>query len=488
MKKITEIYSPVDRKIKVVQFGEGYFLRAFVDYMIDVANEKGVFDGGVAIVKPIALGSLDRFVRQKNLYTVSLRGQKDGAAYVENRVITCIQNTVDPYQEYRKFLNLAQIDSLQFIVSNTTEAGIVLDHTDRFDAEPPATYPGKLTRFLFERFRAFSGDPKKGLIILPVELIENNGGKLKECVMSLASIWKLDESFKKWVEESCVFCSTLVDRIVSGNPREEGPAIMEQLGYEDELLDVGEPFGLWVIESEKDISDLLPLDRAGQSVIFTKDQKPYRERKVKILNGAHTSTVLAGYLCGKNIVRECMEDPEIRMLMERAVYQELAPTVNLPEKEVKEFAASVMERFQNPFVKHSLLDISLNSVSKWKSRILPSLRENYEKNGVPPKYLTFSFAALLAFYTSQKKAEGALEGVRNGDIYRIRDDEAVLEFVLENSGKSAEEYVRAFAGQKNFWGEDLNSYRGFSELASKYLEQMRKQGMKTAVHDVLQEK
>ena len=213
MKKITEIYSPVDRKIKVVQFGEGYFLRAFVDYMIDVANEKGVFDGGVAIVKPIALGSLDRFVRQKNLYTVSLRGQKDGAAYVENRVITCIQNTVDPYQEYRKFLNLAQIDSLQFIVSNTTEAGIVLDHTDRFDAEPPATYPGKLTRFLFERFRAFSGDPKKGLIILPVELIENNGGKLKECVMSLASIWKLDESFKKWVEESCVFCSTLVDRI-----------------------------------------------------------------------------------------------------------------------------------------------------------------------------------------------------------------------------------------------------------------------------------
>ena len=345
MKKINEVHKRTPREIKVVQFGEGNFLRAFVDYMIDIANEKGVFNGDVAIVKPISFGSLERFHKQDNLYTVSLRGKLDGKTYVENRAVTCVNKVVDSYSEYEDYAALAKLDSLRFVVSNTTEAGIVYDPTDKFELTPPNTYPGKLTKFLYERFQAFNGAADKGLIILPVELIENNGGKLKECVLKLIELWNLGDAFKAWVCDNCVFCSTLVDRIVSGYPRDKAAEICEEIGYEDELLDNAEPFALWVIESDKDISAEFPMDKAlegrvGMDVIFTDNQKPYRERKVRILNGAHTSTVLAGYLAGKDIVRDCMNDKDIRGLMEAIIHKEVVPTVKLPTAEAEAFAAS----------------------------------------------------------------------------------------------------------------------------------------------------
>lgn len=488
MKKINELYTRKPRDIKIVQFGEGNFLRGFVDYMVDVANEKGVFDGDVAIVKPITFGNLDRFHAQDNIYTISLRGKMNGETYVENRVITCVQKAVDTYTEYEDYMALARLDTLQFVVSNTTEAGIVFDPEDRFELTPPNSYPGKLAKFLYERFKAFNGDPNKGLIMLPVELIEDNGINLKKCVLQLIDLWKLGDEFKKWVDEDNIFCSTLVDRIITGYPRDEAAQICEKLGYEDNLLDTGEPFALWVIESEKDISEKFPLDKAGMHIVFTKNQKPYRERKVRILNGAHTSTVLAGYLMGKNIVLECMNDKTVRKLMETIIFNEIVPTVKLPREEAIDFANSVLERFENPFVKHALLSISLNSVSKWKARILPTFRDNYEKAQTPPKFLTFSFAALMAFYTSDKLENGVLIGDRNGEAYEIKDDKKVLEFFAANSkSKSTRDFVTAFASNTDFWGEDLTQYNGFVDMVAGYLDDIKKNGMTATVEALVKE-
>lgn len=486
LKKINELYSVKQRDIKIIQFGEGNFLRAFVDYMVDIANEKGVFNGGIAIVKPISFGGLERFEAQDNLYTVSLRGRMNGQTYVENRVVTSIQKVLDTYNNYQEYMALAHLDTLEFVVSNTTEAGIVYDPEDKFELTPPNTYPGKLTKFLYERFNAFHGDPNKGLVMLPVELIEDNGGKLRECILRYVDLWNLGEEFKKWVEENNIFCSTLVDRIVTGYPRTEAEKIWESLGYRDDLLDTAEPFGLWVIECNTDISDRFPLAKAGMPVVFTDNQKPYRERKVRILNGAHTSTVLAAYLAGKNIVREVMNDEVTYALMEKIVFNEIVPTVKLPTEEAVQFANSVFERFDNPFVDHSVLSISLNSVSKWKARILPTFRDDYAKTQTPPALLTFSFAALMAFYTSDVLRDGVLIGSRNGEEYQIKDDQKVLEFFAENSKKlTSRDFAVEFASRTDFWGEDLTKYTGFVDMVTGYLDTIKKDGMKAAVEAVV---
>ena len=450
--------------------------------MIDRANEAGLTDCGVAIVKPIEFGSLERFEKQNNLYTVNLRGKLDGEVVNSSHIVTCIEKTVDIYADLDSYMELARLDTLRFVVSNTTEAGIVLDRNDKIDGIP-ATYPGKLTKFLFERFKCFAGDKSKGLILLPVELIENNGGKLKECVLALSEAWNLGADFAAWIEEACIFCSTLVDRIVTGYPREEAAQICENLGYSDELLDVGEPFGLWVIESDRDISAELPLDRAGMPVVFTDDQRPYRERKVRILNGAHTSTVLLGWLSGLPIVRECMEDKVIRAFMEKAVGEEIAPQVKLPAEEVAAFAAAVYERFENPFIRHSVLDISLNSVSKWKSRILPSFKDYFEKNGKIAPALTMSMAGLLAFYGAGELSDGKIDAKRPGDgeAYTVRDDAEALAFIAENSKKSSCEYAKAVLSNEKFWGEDLCSYPAFCETVASYLDAFRADGVKATV-------
>lgn len=474
------------RPIRLMQYGEGNFLRAFVDYMVDIGNEKGVTDIGVAIVKPIAFGSLDRFREQDNLYTVVLRGQMDGKIVNDARTVTCVQKAVDCYEEYSAYAETGCLDTLRFIVSNTTEAGIVFDENDRFEATPPATYPGKLTKLLFERWKKFNGAADKGLIIIPCELIEHNGDKLHDCVNRFIDLWKLGTKFKEWVSDSCIFCCTLVDRIVTGYPRDNLEETTRQLGYVDQLVDTAEPFGLWVIESKKDISRELPLDKAGLPVVFTDDQTPYRERKVRILNGAHTSTVLAGYLAGFEIVGEIMSDADVRKLMETIVFEEIVPTVKLPRDEVETFANSVFERFQNPFIKHRLLDISLNSVSKWKSRILPTFRDNYKAHGEIPRLLTFSFAALLAFYTSDSLEGGVLKGNRGGQPYDVKDDEAALEFFAKSSTALSEEaFAQAAASHTEFWGEDLSAYEGFVPAVAGYLARIKAEGMKAVIHSLV---
>lgn len=469
------------RPVKVVQFGEGNFLRGFVDYMIDIANEKGGFNGDIVLIKPIQFGTLDMFHDQECQYTVSLRGIVDGEAKVLNRMVTSVADAVDAYGEYEKYNDLAKIETLRFVVSNTTEAGIVFDPADKFELAPPNTFPGKLTKFLYTRYEAFQGDREKGLVMLPVELIDDNGIMLKKCVMQFIELWGLPDEFKNWVEEACVFTSTLVDRIITGYPRDEVESIWQDLGYEDRILVTGEPFALWVIESAKDISGEFPLPAAGLPVIFTDNQKPYKQRKVRILNGAHTSFVLASYLAGNDIVLESMEDADIKNFMMKTIFDEVIPTLSLPKEELEEFAQAVITRFNNPYVKHALLSISLNSVSKWRARCLPSLLGYVEKTGKLPAHLTFSIAALMAFYTGTEIRDKALIGHRDGQEYNIMDDMAVLEFFAQNSQRPAEEFVKAYLSNTEFHGQDLTKTDGLAEAVAAYLEDIRTNGMRAAL-------
>ena len=471
----------VERPIKVLQFGEGNFLRAFVDYMIDIANEEGKFDGDIVLVKPIEFGSLDLFHKQECQYTVQLRGIVDGEAKRINRVVTSVADVVDAYGEYEKYAAFAKLDTLRFIVSNTTEAGIVYDDTDRFEFNPPKTYPGKLTKFLFERYTHFEGALDKGLVILPVELIDDNGIHLRECVLKLAALWNLGEDFIKWIDDACVFTSTLVDRIVTGYPRDEAAALCEEFGYQDNLIVTGEPFALWVIESAKDISEELPLPQAGLPVIFTDNQKPYKQRKVRILNGAHTSFVLASYLAGNDIVLESMEDELVFNFMKATIFDEVIPTLTLPKEDLVDFANAVITRFNNPYVKHALLSISLNSVSKWRARCMPSFLGYIENEGKLPAHLTFSLAALMAFYTGTEIRDKALIGHRDGAEYNILDDAAVLEFFAANSSKEAGEFAHATLSNVDFWGQDLSAIAGVEEAVTAYLSDIRALGMRAAL-------
>lgn len=470
-----------ERPIKVVQFGEGNFLRGFVDYMIDIANESGKFNGDIVLIKPIEFGSLDMFHEQDCQYTVSLRGIVDGEPKVLNRVVTSVTDVVDTYREYEKYDNLAKLDTLRFVVSNTTEAGIVFNPEDKFELNPPMTFPGKLTKFLHTRYTHFNGAMDKGLVMLPVELIDDNGIMLKKCVMQLIELWGLEDGFKNWVEEACIFTSTLVDRIITGYPKDEIESIWESLGYEDRILVTGEPFALWVIESSKDISKEFPLPDAGMPVIFTDNQKPYKQRKVRILNGAHTSFVLASYLAGNDIVLESMQDDDVRNFMTKTIFDEVIPTLTLPEKELKDFAEAVITRFNNPYVKHALLSISLNSVSKWRARCLPSLLGYVEKYGKLPVHLTFSIAALMAFYTGSEIREKALIGHRNGEEYKILDDMAVLEFFKDYSSKDTKTFVESYLSNVDFHGQDLTKVEGLTEAVCGYLDDIKENGMRAAL-------
>ena len=483
MERLTAAKAPAaSRPVKVLQFGEGNFLRAFVDYFIDIANEKTDFNGSVALVKPISIGTLfPAFKEQDYRYTVLLRGLVDGQAVEQSRVVTSVSDAVDAYADYDAYAAYAKCETLRFIVSNTTEAGIVLDESDKLELCPPNSYPGKLTKLLFERAEHFNYAMDKGLIILPVELIDDNGIMLKKCVKALCKLWNLGEKFERWLDEACVFTSTLVDRIVTGYPRGEDQAIWQQLGYEDRILVTAEPFGLWVIESEKDISGELPLPQCGLPVIYTDNQKPYKQRKVRILNGAHTSFVPMAFQCGYDYVLDAMNDPQIQTFMQKTLYDEVIPTLTLPKDDLMAFAEAVTSRFMNPFIKHALLSICLNSVSKWRARCMPSLLIYVEKEGKLPEHLTFSLAALMSLYHGGKIVDGKLECIRDGETYTLQDDAAVLTFFAEKSSLPARQMVEAFLGNESFFGCELIKVPGIVESVTASLEDILARGMKAVM-------
>ncbi len=448
---------------RVLQFGEGNFLRAFVDYFFDRLNEDAGFNGKVCLVQPTGGGEKVReaLAAQDGLYTLYLRGFENGAKVNSRRVISSVSRCINPYRDYGALLENAKNPDLRFIASNTTEAGIVYDPSCRFDDRPPASFPAKLARFLYERFRIFGAGKGKGFIILSCELIDHNGQELKRCVKRHADDWALGEDFSRWLDGENLFCSTLVDRIVTGYPRAEADAINAANGYVDDAIDTGECFGFWVIEGPQSVAKELGLDRTNLPILVCDDHTPYKQRKVRILNGAHTSFVLGAYLKGFDIVRDCMDDDGVRGFMEETIYDEIIPTLSLPAEELKDFAHAVTERFRNPFIDHRLLDISLNSVSKWKARCLPSVKGYFAKFGRSPKNLSSSFRSLVEFYSRGERwnAEGtALEARRGDETYLVRDDRKVLEWFLANRGMDPAALVKKCAANADFWGEDINGY------------------------------
>ncbi|MBQ6398698.1 MAG: tagaturonate reductase [Clostridia bacterium] len=462
---------------KVMQFGEGNFLRAFVDYFFDLANEKAGFNGKVVLVQPIAQGLTDLINRQEGLYPLYLRGSEKGKKVDEKRVISCVSRCINPYGEWDKVLELARSPELEIIVSNTTEAGIVHETESRFDQEPPISFPAKLTRVLYERWKA----GRKGLIILSCELIDNNGKELLRCVKQYIDDWKLEPAFKEWVEKENVFCSTLVDRIVPGRIRDpkEVEALAAANGYEDPLTDVGEVFGFWAIEGPEGLEDRLPFKKAGVPVTVVQDVTPYKKRKVRILNGAHTGFVLGAYLAGFDIVRDCMENDTIRGFMNRMLEEEVIPTLPLDKKDLEEFAAAVQDRFNNPFVNHELMSISLNSTSKWRARNMPTFLDYVKEKGKLPPFLTMSLAAYIAFYSSDLQAldEKGLHARRpKGNEYVINDDRWALEFFWNHRKDTPEELVHAVLTNEQMWGQDLSKVPELEEATVKNLKLIREKG------------
>ena len=462
---------------KVMQFGEGNFLRAFVDDFFDIANEKAGFNGKVVLVQPIAQGLTDLINKQEGLYTLYLRGSEKGIKVDDKRVISAVSRCINPYGEWDKVLELARSADLEIIVSNTTEAGIVHDSESTFDQVPPTSFPAKLTRVLYERFAA----GQKGIVMLSCELIDNNGRELLKCVNQYIDDWKLSDDFRKWVNTENIFCSTLVDRIVPGRIRDqkEVEALAAANGYEDPLTDGGEVFGIWVIEGPDGLEDRLPFKKAGVPVIVVPDVTPYKKRKVRILNGAHTGFVLGSYLAGYDIVRDCMHDETILGYMNKMLYDEVIPTLPLDKKDLEEFATAVQDRFNNPFVNHELMSISLNSTSKWRARNMPTFLDYVKEKKKLPVCLTTSFAAYIAFYSNdiQELTDKGLVCRRpKGNEYTVSDDRWVLEFFLDHGNDSPEDLVHAVMTNKDMWGQDLTEVPGFEAEVIRILKQIRTEG------------
>ncbi|MCR4706813.1 MAG: tagaturonate reductase [Clostridiales bacterium] len=467
---------------RVMQFGEGNFLRAFVDYFFDIANEKAGFDGKVVLVQPIAPGLTDLINKQEGLYTLYLRGSEKGQKIDNKRVISSVSRCLNPYAgDWDKVLELARSRDLDIIVSNTTEAGIVHDSESAFDQVPPNSFPAKLTRVLYERWNA--GLP--GIVMLSCELIDNNGKELLRCVNQYIDDWKLSEDFRRWVNEENVFCSTLVDRIVPGRIRDpqEVARLDEANGYEDPLTDVGEVFGVWIIEGPKELEDRLPFKKAGVPVHVVPDVTPYKKRKVRILNGAHTGFVLGAYLAGFDIVRDCMNDDVVRGFMNKMLNEEVIPGLPLDRKDLDEFAASVQDRFNNPFVNHELMSISLNSTSKWRARNMPSFLTYVKEKGELPKCLTTSMAAYIAFYSNDIQAltdKGLVCRRPKGNEYTVSDDRWALEFYWAHKDDTPEDLVHAVLTNEQMWGEDLTKIPGFESEVVSILKKIRTEGAKAA--------
>lgn len=421
MLNITE-YKKIDRPVKVLQFGEGGFLRGFIDWMIKKMNDSGAFNSNVVVVQPIADGLINKLNNQNGLYTHIIRGSEG----VETSLIDVIDSCINPYDDFDGYLKLAENPDLRFIVSNTTEAGITFDANDKNDGKIPNSFPAKLTLFMLRRFET----KLPGFIFLPCELIDRNGDKLKETVIKYANLWNLSKEFIAWINTDNVFCSTLVDRINTGYPKDE----KIDLPYSDEMLNTSEYFHLFVIETDYDLEKEIPFSKAGLNVIVTKNAlERYRTRKVRILNGSHTSIVPFALLLGLETVGDCMNDERVKCFLSSCLFDEIIPTLDLPDDELKEYAESVLVRFSNPYIKHYLMSIALNSVSKFVVRVLPSIKIYKQRFGNYPKNLIFGFSKLIEFY-------------KNGTP---NDSEDIVKFIKEST-------LSSILKNTELWGEDLS--------------------------------
>ncbi|SDN10940.1 tagaturonate reductase [Bacillus sp. OK048] len=469
---------------KVLQFGEGNFLRGFVDWQIDVMNKQGYFNGSVVVVQPRGQEKIEKLNAQDGLYTLYLQGMKEGIAVQEHSIITSISRGINLFTEYDQYLDLAANPELRFIFSNTTEAGIVFDENDRLEDRPQKSFPGKLTAILYQRYNVFQGNKDKGFIIIPCELIERNGEKLKEIVLKYAELWNLSDEFVAWIHECNTFCNSLVDRIVPGYPIDTIEEITKELGYKDNLLVVGEQYHLWVIEGPQSIREEFPAHLAGLNTLMVDDLSPYRTIKVRILNGAHTAMTPVSYLYGINTVAEAIEDEVTGQFVKDLIYDEIIPTLDMPMEELHSFAEAVLDRFRNPFMQHFLLSISLNSVSKFKTRDLPTLMEYYNRKRELPKKLVFSLATLISFY----------KGKRGEEEIVLADDQDVLDLFnvqwshYNGTIDSVKDIVTSVLGYERVWEMDLNQVPGLTAAVTNDLFTIETKGMKKALESLLGQK
>ena len=466
------------RPERIIQFGEGNFLRAFVDWIISNMNEKTDFNSSVVVVQPIEKGMIDALNAQDGLYHVNLQGLSNGEVINSLRMIDVISRALSPYQDFDAFLSLAEQPEMRFVISNTTEAGINFDPSCKLDDAPASSYPGKLTQLLYHRFKHFAGDPAKGLIIFPCELIFLNGHKLKETIYQYIDLWNLGEEFKAWFESACGVYATLVDRIVPGFPRKEIDQIKAKLDYDDNMVVQGEAFHLWVIEAPESVAEEFPANKAGLNVLFVPSEEPYHERKVTLLNGPHTVLSPVAFLAGVDIVRDACQHEVIGKFIHRVMFDELMETLNLPKAELQKFAEDVLERFNNPFVDHQVTSIMLNSFPKYATRDLPGLKEYLKRKGSLPEGLVLGLAAIMVYYRGGKRADG---------VEIIPNDAPEIMTLLTQlwSEGSVENLVERVLGTTSIWGEDLNSIPLLAERVAYYIDKIQNQGMLQTVKELV---
>lgn len=477
---------------RIIQFGEGNFLRAFVDWIVWNMNAKTNFNGSVVVVQPIDKGMVEWLNGQDCLYHVNLQGRLNGEAVNSLERIDVISRALNPYSQNAAFMALAEQPEIRFIISNTTEAGITFDPACKFTDAPASAYPGKLVQLLYRRYKTFNGDPKKGLILMPCELIFLNGHHLKECIYQYIELWKEDlgadyEGFKEWFTKYNYVCATLVDRIVPGFPRKDIAEIQEKVGYNDNLVVQAEIFHLWVIEKPENMSieELraeFPAEKAGLHVLIAESEKPYHERKVTLLNGPHTVLSPVAYLSGINIVRDACNDPVIGKYIHKVQFEELMETLNLPMDELRQFASDVLERFNNPYVDHQVTSIMLNSFPKFETRDLPGLKVYLERKGTLPKGLVLGLAAIITYYKGGTRADGA--PIQPNDAQEIMDLLAQL-WATGDTRRVAEGVLGA---TDIIWKEskqNLNEIPGLTDMVEGFLNDIQAKGMVETVKSIL---
>jgi tagaturonate reductase len=465
---------------RIIQFGEGNFLRAFVDWMVNRMNKNAGFNSSVVVVQPLANGMIDMLNEQDGLYHVNLQGLDKGNIVNDIELIDVISRSLNPYSDFEAYLKLAEQPEMRFVFSNTTEAGIAYDEECKLDDAPAGSYPGKLTQLLYHRFKTFNGAPDKGLLIFPCELIFHNGTELKKTIQQYIELWELGAAFKNWFETACGVYSTLVDRIVPGYPRETINEILEKIQLEDRLVVQAEIFHLFVIEAPQSVAKEFPAQKAGLNVLFVPDEKPYHERKVTLLNGPHTVLAPVGYLAGLNIVKECLRDDVISKFIYMVMYKELIASLDLPKKDLLKFANDVLERFNNPFVHHFLTSIMLNSFPKFKTRDLPGLKKYLERKGELPVGLVLGLAAIITYYKGGKRG--------NTDIVP-NDDKAIVDLLkILWSLNDIETVAKGVLAAEFIWDENLNNIPGLTDKLTFYLRLIQEFGMKETVRTIVSKK
>lgn len=460
----------MNQPVKILQFGKGNFLRAFTGWMTDVLNERTAFNGAIQIVQVNSAETDDRFDVQEGLYHIVINGISNAKPFRHIRLIKCVTGVINPRAQYNAFLKTAENPDLQFIVSNTTEAGLKFEPSDKIFGECQNSFPGKLAAWLYHRYRFFGGDPLRTVTVLPCELIEHNGKVLRDLIQQYIAHWQLEDGFAKWITDHTLFCNTLVDRIVPGFPRDEINKIWDDTGFEDYLVVAAEPYHLWVIEpmgfpgfTIDKLRAALPLDRADLNVRFVSDLAGYRTRKVRILNGAHTCMVSIGYLRGLRTVKEAVEDTFTGDFISKAIHEEIIPTLDMPEKELKQFAQDVMERFQNPYIRHELKSIALNSVSKFQVRVLPTMLDYFQRTNRVPQRLSYALACLIVFYKGQWK----------GEPLPVNDTPEVVNFfgsAWENA--DAGRVTQMVLSNADLWKQDLTKLQGWGHTVRTHLQEI----------------